>query len=305
MGKKYNAQDHYWQTSLLNSVTYQMYRNWILTLMTNRFRWVGLPDTCDERYLEVTLALEGVATIARPTDGIPAWVSTKATSGRLNIYDNPTEWDSTGNNGWSFHVTPLNGVLVWDNRLRVSHYDLVHAYALRLAEYDRVLDVNLQQQKVPWFITGPQEKRLDMVNLLKQALGGEPAVIGMKGIETIDWNALPLSTEFIGEEIQTAKARTWNELYTALGIPNVDSKQERMIEAEVKNSDDPTDIMALDGLQARRQAADYLNDTFGMNVGVYWNRDIESQNFNYMANIKEQEEVANDGDTDSGDGRDI
>lgn len=286
--KKKQAPEYYWQSSLMNSVTYQMYRNWILSLASNRFRWVGLPETCDERYLETTLALEGVATIAQPAGSIDAWVSTRATSGRLNIYDNPTHWQSVGNNGWNFEVTPANGVLVWDNRLRYPYWDFVHTYALRLAEYDRVLDLNLQQQKVPWLVTGPQEKRLDMVNMLKQALGGEPAVVGVKGIETIDWSVLPLEVDFKGEDIQQAKARTWNEVYTFLGIPNVDSKQERMIEAEVKNSDDPTDLRALDGLSARREAADYLNKTFGLDISVYWNRDIESQNFNYMANLEAQ-----------------
>lgn len=301
--KKTGLAEHYWQSSLLNSVTYQMYRNWILSLAVNRFRWVGLPTTCDERYLETTLALEGVATIARPADSLDAWVSTRATSGRLNIYDNPTTWQSTGNNGWNFEVTPANGVLVWDNRLRYPNYDFVHTYAMRLAEYDRVLDINLQQQKVPWLVSGPQDKKFDMINLLKQALGGEPAVIGIKGIETIDWSVLPLEVDFKGEEIQMAKQRTWNEIYTFLGIPNVDRKAERMIEAEVKNNDDPTDLRALDGLTARREAANYLNETFGLDIAVYWNKDLESSNFNFMANMKEQAEA--DDEEDDNENREI
>lgn len=284
--KKLNAQDHYWQSSLMNSISYQMYRDWILSLAVNRFRWVGLPDTCDERYLEITLAMEGVATIARP-DSLGAWVSTRATSGRLNVYDNPTSWQSTGNNGWCFDVTPKNGVLVWDNRLRKPAWDMIHTYALRLAEFDRVLDINLQQQKVPWLITGPQEKRLDMVNMVKQALGGEPAVIGVKGIEAIDWQVLPLQVDLNADAIQTAKTRTWNEVYTYFGIPNINAKKERMIESEVKKSDSPTDIRALDGLNARREACEYLNDTFGLDISVYWNVDNESKNFNYLTNYEE------------------
>lgn len=300
MSKKKNWQDHYWQSSLLNSVNYQMYRNWIISLAVNRYRWTGLPDTCDERYLETTLIMEGVATIAH-SDAV-GWVSTKATSGRLNVYDNPTSWQSVGNNGWYFDVTPANGVLVWDNRLRTPMWDMIHTYALRLAEYDRVLDINLQQQKVPWIVTGPQEKRLDMENEVKQALGGEPVIIGVKGMENIEWNVLTLPSEMKADQIQSAKARTWNEIYEYLGIANIDSKQERMIEAEVDKNNMPTELRALDGLQARREACDYLNDTFGLDIHVYWHEDLESKNYNYTRTIQEvQEDDDNEGDNDNED----
>lgn len=284
--KNNNWQDHYWQSSLINSMSYQLYRDWILSLAMMRYRWTGLPASCDSRYLEWVLAYEGCATIARPTEGLQQWVSTKATSGKLNIYDNPTEWESTGNNGWNFHVTPLNGVLVWDNRLRFPIWNQIHLWALRLAEFDRVLDINLQQQKVPWVLTGPQEKVLDMTNIIKQAMGGEPAILGIKGIENIGINLLTTPVDFKGEELQEAKNRVWNEIYTFLGINNVDRKQERMIEAEVKNSDDPTDIRALDGLTCRRDAANYLNKTFGLDIKVYWNQDLESMNFNFEHNLE-------------------
>lgn len=288
--KQNNWQDHYWQSALINSISYQTYRDWILSLAINRYRWLNLPSTCDSRYLEYILAMEGCATIARPESGLQNWVSTKATSGKLNIYDNPTEWDSTGNNGWNFHVTPLNGVLIWDNALRTPIWNNIHLWSLRLAEFDRVLDVNLQQQKIPWVFTAPQEKVLDVTNMLKQAMGGEPAVLGIKGIENIGVNLLTTPIDFKGEELQLAKQRVWNEIYTFLGISNVDQKQERMIESEVKENDDPTDIRALDGLKARRDAARYLNEHFGLNIKVVWNRDLESQNYNYKMNMEQREE---------------
>lgn len=286
-----NWQDHYWQSSLVNSMTYQMYRDQILQLCMNRYRWVNLPKTCDARYLEWTLAMEGVATIAKPKDGLEAWVSTKCATGRLNIYDNPVSWRSTGNNGWDFSVTPENGVLVWDNSLRYPKWNQIHLWALRLAEYDRVADMNLQQQKIPWVVKAPQERVLDATNMVKQALGGEPAILGFRSIDQVDFDVLMTPVEFKGEQFYMAKQKIWNEIYTALGIKNVDQKQERMIEAEVKDNDDPTELLALDGLRTRRQAARYLNDHFDLDISVMWNRDIESTDWNYLHDIRAQQEI--------------
>lgn len=141
-----------------------------------------------------------------------------------------------------------------------------------------------------------------MENEVKQALGGEPVIIGVKGMENIEWNVLTLPSEMKADQIQSAKARTWNEIYEYLGIANIDSKQERMIEAEVDKNNMPTELRALDGLQARREACDYLNDTFGLDIHVYWHEDLESKNYNYTRTIQEvQEDDDNEGDNDNED----
>lgn len=275
---------NYWQSADLNSRSYIMYRDWILSMAIKRYKWIGLPDTCDIRYLEWTLATQGQATIAY-SDQIGAWVSTQATSGPINLYDNPTSWESIGNNGWRLKCTPSNAVIVYDNTLRYPIWNQIDLWAQRLAEYDRVLDMNLQQLKVPWIATAPQEKQLDMINIIKQAQGGEPAILGLKGIEDIKIDLMMTPVEFRGNDIQEAKAKQWREIYTFLGINNIDYKGERMIEAEVMSSESPIDIRALDGLEARREAAEYLNKTFGLDVHVYFNKDNESENYNLMQNI--------------------
>lgn len=277
---------NFWQSSDLNSRTYIMYRDWILAMAIKRYKWTGLPDTCDVRYLEWTLATQGQATIAYSED-LAAWVSTQATSGPINLYDNPTTWESVGNNGWRLKVSPTSGVIVYDNTLRYPIWNQIDLWAMRLAEYDRVLDMNLQQLKTPWIATAPQERQLDLVNVIKQAQGGEPAVLGLRGIEDIKVDLLTTPVDFIGNDIQEAKARLWREVYTFLGINNIDYKGERMIEAEVLSTEQPVDIRALDGLEARREAANYLNQMFDMDVHVYFNKDNDTDNYNLVHNIGE------------------
>lgn len=285
----------YWQTAAKNRREVQMYRDWILNLAMQRYEWIGLPETCDPRYLEWILATQGVATIAN-IDPL-GWLSTQATtSGTPNIYDNPTRWESIGNNGHHAPVTPENGVLVWSNTLRFPEWNFIDIYANRLAHYDIALEANLTQQMIPWIISGPYEREADMINMVKQAAGGEPAVIGLKSINEVDVQLMATPVDFKGEEIQNAKARTWGEVYTFLGIDNLDRKGERMIEDEVNANNDPVNKRLLDGLSARRQAANKLNERFGLDIIVVEKEDNLSENWNITHNIKDWENLG-EGDT--------
>lgn len=57
---------NYWGSQDYNTRLYNYYRDLLLKMATNRFRWINLPKSCDERFLNLTLALEGVACIAFP-----------------------------------------------------------------------------------------------------------------------------------------------------------------------------------------------------------------------------------------------
>ena len=265
----------FWQSAWMNDQAYLTYRLWILTLAINRYRWVGLPETCDPRFLEETLALYGVATISTP-EGAGIWTSTQAvTNGTPGLYGTPQSWRSFGPNGFGYDVTPKNGVLVYNSQLRSPFpQGFVDMYARRLADYDRAADINIQQQKRPWIITAPQEKVNDLVNIYKQAAGGEPAILGIRGLSNeIDIQALGTQVPLIVSELDDGKRRIWNEIYTFLGIENLTQKAERMIQDEVTKNDMPASIMALDGLNARRTAAEFLNSRHGFDCTCVWDYD--------------------------------
>lgn len=273
MGRKHRST--FWQSAWMNDQAFLTYRMWILTLAVNRFRWEGLPETCDPRFLEETLALEGVATISTPV-GSELWTSTKAvTNGAPNIYGTPRSWRSYGVDGFGYDVTPQNGVLVYNTRLRTPFpTGFVDMYARRLADYDRAADINVQQQKRPWLITAPAEKVNDLVQVYKQSSGGEPAILGLKGLASeVQVQAFGTDVPLIVNELDDGKRRIWNDVYTMLGIDNLTQKAERMIEREVLSENVPTSLMAIDGLNARRDAAEFLNESFGLDIHVYWAHD--------------------------------
>ena len=293
--KLFWGQPNYWATAAYNEAVYQMYRQQIFELALSRFKWVGLPTTVDQRYLEWTLLTQGVATIAYPKSQPGVFYGTQmAYNSPPNVYDNPTKWQSIGNNGWRFNVTPANGVVVWDNQYRVPIIQWIDIWARELTDIRRTMQMNRMHQKIPYILKGPQEKRLDMSNLYKQIAGGEPAIITTTGVETIDVDVLNTKVQFLGEELQACLQNEWNEVYAGLGIPNLPFKAERQIEDEVKSQSAPTSLMALNPMDARRQAADTLvrkfPDAFPDGLDIVWNQDNRSDNYNYYANITEQED---------------
>lgn len=302
--RRKNYPEMYWESAAYNSMLFSAYRQQIMKLALNRYKWVNLPASCNERYLEMVLMYQGVATIAFPKKMKGTFFSTQvAQMSPPNVYDNPTKWYSIGNNGWRFKCNANNGVIVWDNRTRYPIMRMINMWAQELCDIRRTKQINRLHAKTPFVITCEQEQELQAVNLYKQVAGGEPAIIGTNGLSNIKVDVLQTGVKFMGEELTAEELNTWQQVYQTLGIENLTYKAERMVRDEVNKRDEPSDIMALDGLNCRREACDVLNDRFSeyldKPIQVVWAKDNISSNYNYLADIKEQEEVDNGvGDSD-------
>ena len=288
--------DNYWQTSDYNSALFMMYRQQIIKLAMNRFKWVNLPPTCNERYLEMTLLFQGIATIAFPSKQRGTFYSTQvAQMSPPNVYDNPTKWLSVGNNGWRFKCSNRNGVIVWDNRARYPLMQMVDMWARELVDIRRTKQLNRMHVKTPYLIKCSPEQEQQAENIYKQMAGGEPAIITTTGIENIDIDVIKTDVPYLGEELTAEEINTWQQIYQMLGIENLTFKAERMVQDEVNKRDEPSDLMALDGLNCRREACEQLNERFSDYLEApatcIWAKDNISQNFNFMANMKEQLEL--------------
>lgn len=290
--------DRFWESASYNSRVYQKNFDMLLSLAINRFRWVGLPDTCDARFFEKCLHRNGIATIAhRASDEEPVFLTLNAMpEGVYNMYGLPTRWRAVGYDGLTdFEVTPETGELCYYSYARVAPWNALEIYARKMAHYERTEDVNLTQQMRPFIGIAPQEKRMEMINLLKQFDGGEPAVLGDEGLQKLVENVtvLDLKVPLITEELARSYQNTLNQALLYLGIPHLAfEKGERMIEDEARANTAPTNIQLLDCLNARREFCDKINNAFGLDVHVYFNDDFESYNFNYTHNI---EQMAQDG----------
>lgn len=294
--KLISSSDMYWQSAYYNQMLYNQFRTLIINLAESRYKWLNLPKSCDERYLEQTLLFQGIATIGHPKRGKlkNVFVSTMvATSEHPNIYDNFTKWRSIGNNGWNFRCSPNNAVIIWDNKYRTSILPMIDMYARELTDIVRTKQINRLHQKMPFILTGPEESARDMTNIYKQIAGNEPAIIMNKGRSSMGIEVSTINTQvpFIGAELNADLEQTWNQVYKFLGIRNVTQKKERQIYGEINTQTYPDDLMEYGYIDERRKAADMLNDRFHLNIQVVKAQDNISENFNYNSNIIMQEEI--------------
>lgn len=292
--------DNYWQTDSYNARTFQKNFDMLLSLALNRFRWVGLPDTCDSRYLEWILHRNGIATLSYDANQ-PTRIYTTLQAmpnGEYNMYGLPTRWRAVGYDGLTdYECDNDNGILCYYSNSRFSPWNALEIYARKMAHYERTEDVNLSQQMKPFIGIAPQEKRLELVNLLKQVEGGEPAILGDTGLLDLVNNVTVIDTKvpIITEELARSHQNVLNQALLFLGIPHLAfEKGERMIEDEARANTAPTNVMLLDCLKARRDFCEKANAKFGMDIHVYFNEDLESYNYNYLNNV---EQKAQDGYT--------
>ena len=285
--------DRFWETESYNFRSYHKNLDMLLSLAINRFRWEGLPETCDARYLEKVLHRNGIATLSFKADE-PTEVFTTLQAmpnGDYNMYGLPIRWRAVGYDGLTdYECDNSNGELCYYSFSRTSPWNALEIYARKLTHYERTEDVNLSQQMTPFIGIAPQEKRLELVNLLKQVQGGEPAILGDEGLMKLVDNVktLDIGVPLITEELARSWQNTLNQALLWLGIPHLAfEKGERMIEDEARANTAPTDIMLLDCLQARRQFCEKVNRKFGLNLHVYFNQDLESYNYNYSNNLEQ------------------
>ena len=289
---KYRNKNIFWQTVELNRRAYNRYLDQMLQLAVNRFKWINLPKGVDERYLEWVLCRENCAVIF-PLPKVPDRVyATKVVGlGPLNVYDNPTKFRSVGNNGWNVSLNNKNAVLIWNSQTRIPMWPTLEYYAKRLADLDRTADVNLKKQKTPYIITGPEEKQTEIRNFYAKVDGNEDAIFGLNSLtDSISIEVQNTNVPFLGIEIQQLKRDLWNEMLEFLGIESSNTqKRERLIEAEIEANEESTQMMRLDGLNPRRQAAEKFNKMFGTNIDVVWRKDLRSENYNYSNNLEKLE----------------
>lgn len=288
----------YWQSAALNQRWSQFFYNQLVQMALARFRWVGLPHSCDARYLELQLLVNQQATLcydALSKSGFQSFFSLKAVPNGVDMYGNPTSWRALGENGTSFGVSPLSGVMVYDNLLRCSIVGSIRLLADELADIVRTKSVNRQHAKQPVTLVGDQAYRQQMLNIYKQIAGNEPAIIATKGSRDIQIDAVKTGGEYIGDKLNEDFRQTLNMALTVLGISNLPFKAERQTADEIQDYDEPTELLALSPLKSRRQACEQFNERFA--GGVYggvrleeiecvWAEDIESKTYNFTHDME-------------------
>lgn len=266
------GENAFWSSAAMNNRTYIQCFDRLKDIAITRFKWNNLPDTIDERFLELTLFNEGKITFFE--DEVMGPLALPYTNdSTLDIYNYPKQWLAYANNGYQRPgLNKKNAVLCWNNRLHTNSVLAVEQYAYRLYMLERALDTNVNAQKTPIMIRCDENQRLVLKNLYMKYDGNQPFIFGDKDLDMRGVTVLNTGAPYLVDKLQAAKERVWNEALAYMGIPNVSAeKKERMIVSEVEQGMGGTMASRFSGLDTRQQAAEEFNKLFGYNVSVDFN----------------------------------
>jgi hypothetical protein len=261
-----------------------MYMRILTEFATNRFKWTGLPDEIDRRFLEYELFRHALVVFFYEDKNFNRFFALRGSgAGAWNMYDNPTRFTVSGNNMAGKLPAHINGrdcVPIWANTMRVPDWDLVLLQSSKLASIERTIEINLMAMRKPFLFAVNDNERLTFQNMWRSVQEGEPAVFGTDVFQgnTLD-DKIKLFDMKIDKDLvinlQLAKAKIWNETMTMLGINNSNQdKRERLVADEVGANDAQVSAARNSAMGARKYALSLINRRYPeLNVQVEWNED--------------------------------
>lgn len=288
MGRKRDLQ--FCESAYMNNRTYLQYYNRLTELAISMFEWQNLPETVDQRFLEMCLFGDGMCVFFQ--DEVLGYLSLQCMiGGNLNVYRIPTERKAYATNGYQRELDGTNSVIIFNNYLHTNSMLDIEMFSKRLYNLDRAIDVNANAQKTPVLIQCDESQRLTMKNLYKQYEGNEPFIFGSKGLDANGLKVLQTGAPYVADKLYELKTQIWNEALTYLGISNINVvKKERMITDEVTRNQGGTVASRYSRLESRRVACKQINEMFGLNIWVDYREDFQDMEEQQNENEEEEKE---------------
>lgn len=289
----YNQNLDGWSSAWQNNVTYLHYYYLLKELAINMYKWEGLPDTIDERFLELTLFENGYG-VYFDDDVIGNLFLQCTIGGQLNLYRIPINRMaySVGNNSYHKYLTEKDSVIVFNNYLHTTTHISIDMFAQKLYNISRTIDVNINAQKTPILITCDDKQKMTFKNAYQQYEGNEPFIFGYKGFDKEAFQVLQTDAPFVADKLSIEKNRIWNEAMLFLGINNNNmDKKERQISDEVNSNLEQITMSRMVGLNSRKQGADQINRMFGTNITVEYNEELNKMYTDLVSEGEQTSEV--------------
>ena len=259
-----------------NMRTYGQYMAILKQIAISMFDWKNLPDSVDERYLEIALFYNG-AGVYFNDEVMGNLALNMIFNGEFSVYGEPVSRRAFSRyNQYQKILDKNDSVIIWNNLDRTPTFPIIDMFARRLYNIDRAIDVNVNAQKTPTLIRCDEKQRLTLVNAYKEMDGNSPVIYADKSFDPTSITTLKTDAPYVADKLYELKSNLWNEALTYLGIPNANvMKRERLIKDEVLRSLGGTMANRYSRLQARQKAVEKINRMFGTNIEVGIKEEIE------------------------------
>ena len=248
-----------------NLTTFDTWLERLQLAAVSRIQW-NLPDTVDPLYVERELFFNG-RVIFFIADGSLVALSGFGSS-KPNLYGIPLVRTVNAKNGFTAQLTNENSVIMYNNTLKRPTAPLAIDYAIRLANLDRIIELNANAQKTPYIIKATKETELSIRNAYAAIDNNEEFIAVTEdfqpdALEVLNTGASN-GSNWVGLQLRTLQQSILDEYMLNIGIASANTqKAERLITSEVAASNGGLLIYQESFMTPRRNAAKFLNDRFG------------------------------------------
>lgn len=259
---------------------YNFYFKRLMEIAISMIHWKNLPDSIDERYLEMTLFTDGAAILFKD-DVVEKFLGLQvAYAGELDVYNNPIQRQAFASNGYQNNdLNPNNSVIVWNDYIHSNMMWATKIYASRLAKTEITINANLTAQHTPILIDAPFNMKQQLQQAYRDYRSGAPVMAFTKEIDRQvgkqPIQVLKTDAPYLVDKLYEFKTNTWNDALTFYGVSNLTiHKKERVLRDEVLRSMGGTEAQKYTKLCARQQAAEEFNKMFNENIEPVYRSDI-------------------------------
>ena len=257
---KYKSMAKYMNDRILTDYFYRL-----MLIARSVFEWENLPNGIDEKWIERFLFAEGKCVFFKDkTNGF--MVARMTPNGKLNYYDEPTTVrpHAIGYTGDDLE-NGVDCVVIRNNDDMIPTSPTIQLYAMKLANIDRTIDVNIQAQKIPLIVKCSEKQKLSLKRVIDARNDNEPVIFGDKGLDTESIEVLKTEAPIVFDKLELQKHMVWNECMTFLGINNANmDKRERLVDDEVQANNEQVEASFNMMLKARERACEEINRVFNL-----------------------------------------
>lgn len=256
---------------------------YLLNLWLQLFEWKNLPDTCNERALEITLMFHGKALFfadseafnpdAYPVfngDGNDKFFHTPVALGKgLNIY-----YEHIERRAYSYDYNKMfditNSVLIRNNRTMSPTLPTLIVMTKRLTDAIRTIETVSDHYKNPYLIAADETEVKTVEEFENMRQNHHTSIITTKSFNP---DAIKVMPTGISKGILTDVWDNFHNLenlsFTRMGLNNANTdKKERLITSEVNANNKVIEASMDTYLMSRQKAAEEINKMFGLNISV-------------------------------------
>lgn len=257
-------------------------------LYISLFNWSGLPLQIPKQRLEQWLLYKGSVCFFID-EYLGPLVLPYVVQGQLNPYGLPYKIRAYSVTGYQIELLPEQYVIIWDNMLQTVAVNYLKQYAVRIAEMDKTIDINILGQRTPTLLTAENEGQLTSLKdgYIKMR-AGQPVMAQVGNVLSTGITALNVGAPVVFPDLDVAKQNLINEALSYIGVPNTGRpKAERMLSSEMVAINGHVSHERTCRLQCREQACDEINAKFGQYLSAPVSVDFAKVDYNYGYNDSE------------------